>query len=280
MPLNAANPAGRAALPMKEHGPQDAPPVVFLHGFLGNADDWDAVAALLAPGYRCLCADLNALGRCGPEACRMERAAAAILDALNARAVARCVLVGYSMGGRLALYCALRHPERFTRLVLESASPGISGEQERRTRIEHDVAMAIRLEAMTAADSVTRAGQIHDFIEWWYDQPLFASLAAHPEKRAQLVASRLDADPAALAALLRGMGVGVQPDLWPELPGCSTPCLLAVGEEDRKFRILAEAMSAACPAMAVTVFGGCGHNVHWENPGGYTTVLKTFLAAH
>lgn len=255
-------------------------PVLFLHGFLGNACDWEDVVSGLGGGYRCLCADLNTLARGGPSACSMGRAAESLLHALDRAGVRRCALVGYSMGGRLALYCAVRYSDRFSRLVLESASPGLRSEEERTVRREHDEALAQRLDAAANASPEERERLFRAFVDWWYDQPLFASLASAPERREALVRKRLSADPAALAALLRGIGVGLQPSLWNDLHTFRTATLLIVGELDRKYRILAEEMSEACHSMAVETFAGCGHNVHWENPGGYTTALKAFLAAH
>lgn len=264
---------------LKDIGSKDALPVLLLHGFLGDADDWEDIVRGLGDDLRCLCADLNVLARGGAEACTMGRASESLLSALDALGVRQCALVGYSMGGRLALYCAIRHPARFSRVVLESASPGLRTEEERAVRREHDEALAQRLDAAANAAPDERARLLRAFADWWYDQPLFASLAGAPERREALVCRRLGADPAALAALLRGMGSGTQPGLWEALPAYRTPTLLVVGELDRKFRILAEEMGEACPAMAVEAFAGCGHNVHWENPGGYTTAIKAFLAA-
>ena len=69
----------------------------------------------------------------------------------------------------------------------------------------------------------------------------------------------------------------MQPDLWPALAEYTTPTLLIVGEADRKYRIIAEDMCRACPAMAMEVFSGCGHNVHLENLGGWLTAVRAFL---
>ncbi len=118
-----------------------------------------------------------------------------------------------------------------------------------------------------------------EFLEAWYDQALFASLAKCPERRARLIEDRLTRNPEALAASLQGMGAGAQPSLWEELGAYKTPTLLLVGQEDRKFRIIAEEMSDRSEKIALEVFDGCGHNVHLENPARYTTVLKGFLKA-
>ncbi len=254
-------------------GPAGAPVVLFLHGFMGEGADWMEVVDDLSEGYRCICPDLPGHGRNRPHSgtpFTMDHAAAALLSRLDALNVRACGIVGYSMGGRLALYLALQHPDRFTRVVLESASPGIQNAEERNQREQHDLDLANRLESLSPE-------LFSEFVTEWYNQPLFASLLRDPGRREQLLTRRLYNDPVGLAASLRGMGAGAQPSLWERLRGYTAPTVLLVGELDHKFRQIAEDMSEACPSMAVQCITGCGHNVHFENPSGYTMALKRFF---
>lgn len=254
-------------------GEAGLPAAVFLHGFMGAGTDWDCITDSLSRDFRCYCPDLPGHGGtvcAGP--LRMEAAAEALVGRLDALHIERCTLIGYSMGGRLALYLALTFPERFARVVLESTSPGLKTEEERRPRREHDERLAQRLESLSGDAAAFAA-----FLEEWYQQPLFAGLRQHSAAYQEMLERRARNNPRALAAALRGMGVGAQPSLWERLPGYRTPTLLIVGEADRKFRIAAEEMCEVSPAIAVEVLTGCGHNVHLENPSGYTTVLKRFL---
>lgn len=259
-------------------GEAAAPPVVFLHGFLGNAADWTDVASALSDTFRCLCVDLNESVAADVGARDMTGIAEAVLGRLDELGISRAAWVGYSMGGRLALYCAVQHPERVSRLVLESASPGLRGEEERLQRRDHDAALVRRLEEAGTHPPGPENPAFRAFVEWWYDQPLFASLQEKPEWRSHLIQCRLAGDPLVFARVLRALSVAEQPDLWPRLAEYHTPTLLVVGEQDRKFRILAEEMVEACPVMGLKSFPDCGHNVHLENPGGYTTVLRAFLS--
>jgi len=208
-----------------------------------------------------------------PEGYTMDKVANALLAHLDVCGMETCALVGYSMGGRLALRLALECPDRFPVAVIESAAPGLRTEAEQDARREHDYALAKRLETMG-----NDGADFRQFLEDWYRQPIFASLEDQPETVEKLIADRLRFNnPIELAAALRGMSVGTQESLWDQLPACKTPTLLIVGEKDRKYRMLAEEMAALAPTMAVEVMADCGHNVHVENPEGYTALLKHFL---
>jgi pimeloyl-ACP methyl ester carboxylesterase len=137
-------PAYDAMTPWNEttDGDPAHPAVLFLHGFMGRREDWKPVVAALAEEYYCICPDLPGHGKnCLPGSgagWEMAEAASGLMLLLNKYQIERCALVGYSMGGRLALYLAATYPKRFTRVVLESASPGLRTEEERAPRRQHD----------------------------------------------------------------------------------------------------------------------------------------------
>jgi 2-succinyl-6-hydroxy-2,4-cyclohexadiene-1-carboxylate synthase len=232
-------------------GDPKSPVVVLLHGFLGSAADWDHVAGVLSDDSFCVALDLPGHGGSTglPDGTHtMEGAARAVV-------------------GRLALYLALRHPERCAGLFLESASPGIEDPEKRAARRKADEGRARRLESV----------DFEEFLCDWYGQPLFASLARREGVVEKLVESRQDSDPVELARSLRGMGTGRQPSLWGELPGLRVPALAVAGERDGKFAGIARRMAGASPRMRVVVTPGAGHNVHAEAPAAYLALLRGFL---
>ena len=171
-------------------------PLLFLHGFLGSGRDW-AETAEAFPDYPCVLVDLPGHGLsagCPTRLHPMPLAALALLTVLDRLDIEQCVPVGYSMGGRLALWLALSHPRRCRGLVLESASPGIDSERERKRRRKWDESKALRLE---------RQG-LHDFLEEWYRQPLFHSIRRNGTRFAAMMERRRRGDPAALARV-RGL---------------------------------------------------------------------------
>lgn len=257
-------------LPFTSAGPDDAPAVLLLHGFMGRASDWDEVARRLAGPFRCVAVDLPGHGEAfdlADEAYTIEGATVAVLDTLDALGVRRPRVVGYSMGGRLALHLALRHPERCARLVLESASPGLRTDAERAERRSLDAERAAAIQH-----------NFPGFLDRWYRMPLFASLEDHAGLREAFVAKRRRNRPTELARSLHGMGTGAQPSLWNDLAGLAVPALAVAGGRDRKFVDLAFEMAAAGPPL-VPLITSAGHAVHAEAPDLFAALVRGFFRA-
>ena len=244
---------------------------LFLHGFMGSARDWKDVTAALESDFRCLAVDLpghgGSLGLPYPDSYTIEGAAQELTRLLDSLGVTRPAVVGYSMGGRLALYLALHHPERCAALLLESVSPGIEDEEERRSRRAADEVRAKRLETEN----------FEAFLEDWYRQPLFATLARRKELLRQTIESKLSNDPRELAQSLRAMGAGSQPSLWEDLPKLRVPTLTVVGELDEKYVGVSQRMASLNCRIQDAVIPGAGHNAHAEAPKAYLGLLRSFL---
>src|SRR5262249_24844664 len=147
----------------------------------------------------------------------------ALLDALH---VARADVLGYSMGGRVALQFAVAAPDRVRALIVESGSPRLAGAGERAARGASENALA---------DRVDRDG-LEAFINYWEKVPLFARQANLPaDVWARQRAHRLQSNPVGLANSLRGMGTGQQTQLWDRLPALMMPTLLIVGDLDTRY---------------------------------------------
>lgn len=249
--------------------------IVFLHGFLGSGSEWGEITASLGGAFSCLCPDLPGHGGAAMADCSDAAAVSEwLLHYLDDAGVKTCALAGYSMGGRLALYLALRHPARFHAVILESASPGVRDDAARAQRRAADERLAARLEAVAGDAQAFRA-----FLEEWHAQPFFAGMARNQARLDALMMRRMRQDSRRLAAVLRGLGQGVMPDLWDALAKYRIPTLLIAGERDPKYAGIAAMMSDACPSITVRIMPDCGHNVHFENPGGYTNAVKDFLTA-
>lgn len=249
-------------------GSPEQPAVCFLHGFMGSAADWRPITDALAADAYCLAVDLPGHGgSVGRESYEysMEGATQALADVLDDAGIDACTLVGYSMGGRAALYFAMHHPNRVRRLVLESTSPGVQGADARRERRRVDEKRAARIEA-----------DLDGFLRDWYRQSLFASLETHGLVDA-MVERRRRNDPVELAQSLRGLSPAVQPSLWEDLHALTTPTLLVTGDLDAKYVGVTAEIAAKNSAIRRVVVPGAGHNVHAERPQAFLAHLVDFL---
>lgn len=246
--------------------------VIFLHGFMGDHRDWDAVTGALSDRFDCVTVDLPGHGRStgDGDAYDFDSVTTSIIEVADAVNADSFSLVGYSMGGRLALYFAGEYAMRVDALVLESASPGLRTEAERAARRKHDEALSCHLESQP----------LERFVDAWYTQPMFATMHLHEKRFSALRARRLEQDRGELAKNFVAMGTGAQPSTWGDLSGHHIPTLLIVGEHDAKFRGIAGEMAALCPSMEIETMPDCGHNVHFENPERYTACLRAFLDKH
>ncbi len=219
--------------------------LVLLHGFTNTGACWGPVLAAAGERYRALAPDIRGHG--SASAARPVTLAAVLDDIAPTD-----ILVGYSMGGRIALHAALAG--RAQRLILLSASPGIADDSERARRRDEDEELAARVERWS----------IEEFAGRWAQTPILAGLT--PELAAQAHADRLRSTPAGLAAALRGLGTGALPPLWDRLHELTIPVTLIVGERDSKFVAIARQMVEALPDARVVVVAGAGHAVHLEHP--------------
>ncbi len=175
------------------------------------------------------------------------------------------ILLGYSMGGRIALYTAFS--SFFRALILESASPGLADPVAREQRSQHDNALAARIE---------REG-IEAFVDGWEQLPLFASQSRlPPETRALLRTQRLNNYAQGLANSLRGVGTGVQPALHEQLNVLTMPTLVLAGELDGKFCQIAHQMAARIPQARLRIVPDAGHTIHLEQPEAFATLVHEF----
>ena len=257
---------------VEQRGLDKQPTLVLLHGFTGSAASWDEHLDTFAHhGFRVIALDMLGHGQSdAPIDARrytIEHCEADILAVLNVLGVreGEAILLGYSMGGRIALYTAFSG--FFRALILESASPGLGDALERAQRKQSDEQLADRIE---------RDG-IEAFVAYWEHLPLFASLQRLPYKQQQrLHQQRLHNRALGLANSLRGVGTGVQPALQERLVTLTIPTLLIAGILDTKFCAIAQQMAHLLPQAHVCIVPDAGHTVHLEQPEQFDQLVIDF----
>ncbi len=245
-------------------------PLLLLHGFTGTATSW---SARFSRDYRTIAVDLLGHGLSDSpvdvDQYRMEPCIDDLLSIVDQLALPRINLLGYSMGGRVALHFAAAHPDRVAALILESASPGLRDPGERQARIASDHALADRLE---------RDG-LAVFVDYWTNLPLFASQSRlSASVRADLRSQRLRNNVIGLANSLRGLGAGAQQSLWDDLPCIDVPTLLIAGALDAKFTQITQQMAQSMPGAHLAVVEYAGHAVHLEQPAIFDQLVLDYLA--
>ncbi len=250
----------------------DGEPILLLHGFSGDKSTWHDLCPAFQGDNQVIAIDLPGHGASAkPPAAgvyQMDQVAADVICLLDKLNVFQCHVVGYSMGGRLALYLALHYSAPFQSLILESASPGLDDPQERNQRRRLDNQLANKIEMKG----------IEWFVDYWQGLPIWDSqraLCADLLLKQRL--QRLRNDPHGLANSLRGMGAGAQPSLWQHLPQLSVPTLLLAGEHDHKFLAVNQQMAGEIPRAQLAVVPGAGHNTHLEQPDTFRRQVHSFL---
>lgn len=234
-----------------------------VHGFLGSPADWAEVLTALSPEIACECVALAGLG-CGSIAEAAERLAARL-------AAHPCeVLVGYSMGGRIALELAAQRPELAPRLVLLSASPGLD-----------DAIDGAGARARRAADDDARAAEIardglDAFVERWYRLPLFAPFAAHPAFSSARL-RRTQGEAAFWSRCVSGCSPGRAEPRWASLAALAPRTLFAAGALDERYAAVAARAQAMAPALRCEIVAGAGHVLPLESPGACARLIESAL---
>lgn len=246
--------------------------ILLLHGFTGSGENWAQHAGhFRAAGLRVLAPDLPGHGANLPRTSddyTMEAAAEALAALIEQEKSGPVHLLGYSMGGRLALYFAIHYPQKVRSLILESASPGLATPEERAARVAGDNALAARIE---------REG-IPAFVSFWESLPLWKSqekLSA--ADRQWLHEERLRNSQRGLAESLRRMGTGMQPSLWERLGELSMPVLLLAGAEDAKFVAINRQMAGQIPHARLVIVPGAGHTIHLEQAERFRQEVSGFV---
>lgn len=250
----------------------EGPALLLLHGFTGCKENWLFLINRLAEQYRVIALDLPGHGKTESPTdlarYTMESVCKDIDQLLNRLSIPSIHLLGYSMGGRVALAYAVLYPDKVKTLLLESSSPGLLTHIERVQRTKSDYQLA---------DEILKKG-IPSFVEKWENIPLFASQRELPEeKQARIRDQRLQNSAFGLSQSLKGMGTGVQSSYWDKLSSLTMPVLLLCGELDKKFCGIAKNMQMRIPHAIIQQISQVGHAIHVEQPEVFGKIVDEFL---
>ena len=247
-------------LNIKKIGESHNPPFIFLHGLMGEGEDWYELAKYFSDKYYCLLVDLPGHGKSTSEVSGFKALAKLILDSVNQND--KLNVIGYSMGGRVALYLILNFPNLFNKAVIESASPGIQSQNEREKRYKSDL------------DLFSNIRGFRSFLEEWYENPIFGDLKGLKEP---IIERKLENDPIRLKKTIKALSVGIQPNFWERIKKLKVPTLYLSGEKDLKYTQIGKDLAKLSPAITNKVINNSGHITHLQNKKEFKSQIENYL---
>lgn len=241
------------------------PVLVFLHGLLGSSEDWQPVLDLLG-GETWLTIDLPGHGQSHAVTCHdfamcCQQVKQTILAHYDSSTP--IWLVGYSLGGRIAMTgCAEGWFDELNvqGLLIEGGNFGLTSDTDKNARWLHDQQWAMRFKSEPIAQVLAD----------WYQQAVFSSL--NNEQRQTLIGLRSGNLGQRIAMMLLATSLATQPYLLPQLMTLPFPVHYVCGQNDQKFRQLAEQSG-----LYYSLIDHAGHNVHHEQPDAFAQIIKNLL---
>lgn len=236
-------------------------PLVFVHGFLGHPSDWRPVISELPTQYDVLTPSLPGHdGAQGTEEISLTNLAEKILETLPSE----FHLIGYSLGGRVALKIYEKGAHRVKSITLISAAPGVRTPLEIEERKLFDERWAKLL-----------SEDFESFLNEWYHQPLFGDLSS--EDREILIKKRRQNSPEMLRKIFLSTSQASNPHSWDIVRSITVPALFVTGEHDIKYQKIGAEIVDTNPHFRLQIIPGAGHNPTFTHPHATGLVIKDFL---
>ncbi|PWN07001.1 2-succinyl-6-hydroxy-2,4-cyclohexadiene-1-carboxylate synthase [Rhodohalobacter mucosus] len=250
------------------HHDSRLPVLLMMHGFMGSGAAFRQFAERLSNHCNPLLIDLAGHGHtktpAKTELFKTSRQVSQLRSVLSRFRFEKLIGYGYSMGGRLLIQLAVKHPGLFSGLFIESSHCGLESEKQRALRRQKDEERARSIET-----------DFQSFVDRWLDLPLFSQTPDHQKEVYRTI--MLAQDPALLACSLRGFGTGSMPSVCDQLQRLRSPLYLMAGEQDRKYVHRMSAMSKNCNDCSLHIVQKAGHRAHADCPEEIINIIKHTL---
>jgi pimeloyl-ACP methyl ester carboxylesterase len=242
----------------------EGPPIVLLHGFVGDSREWRGEIDELSEAFTVVAWDAPGSGRSSdpPDDFRMADYADCLAGLVDALRLGRPHVIGLSFGGALALELYRRHSVIPASLVLASAYAGWAGS------LPPEVADQ-RLRLTLPLADLAPAKFVQALI------PTMLSASAPTEAVDKLAAIMSEFHPRGFRTMARALA---DANLRDVLPRVRVPTLLLYGDKDVRAPLtVAEDLLAAIPSSTLVVMKGVGHMGNVEAPEQFTGAVRAFL---
>lgn len=173
----------------------------------------------------------------------------------------KSILLGYSLGGRLALHACISRPDIWQAAILVGADPGLESEEEKKLQLDRDRNWAEKL----------KREPLEKLVDEWDAQSVFCGLENQAPRNLG------EMDPTKLTQQFEFFSKGLQQNLVPKLAELkSPPVLFLSGEKDKKYQQIGDELAELCPVVESRWVEDSGHRVPWENPEFFVQVLIDF----
>ncbi len=246
-------------------------PLVLLHGFAGSAYVWKILFDKLENLCPIIAIDLIGHGKtCAPDDPKFyseESQISQLNKIFEELEIEKFILLGYSMGGRLALSYSINNTNKIIGLILESSTAGIQNYDSRKDRYENDLLISEKI----------RTGNLIHFFKNWYSASLFNSLKNIPNKLDELILRKSKNNRTGLANSLIGFSTGKMKNYWSEIQKFPKPVLLICGDLDQKYYDINLKLNSLFPNSNLAVIKDSGHITHLEKPDEFVNLVNSFL---
>lgn len=243
-------------------------PLLWLHGFMGSAQDWTSLLDEHFSEYNNIVADLPGHGQSTLlENTDLSEIIADLQLQLTENGINSFIPIGYSMGGRIGLYLLSHLKNNIPAFIGISTAPGL------KTGIERDQRRCSDTELMDRLDDIG----YQEFLRTWYELPLFQSINKNSQLISNLVKSRSQNIPEQLRRSLELLGNGAFPSLWDSMSDIHLPVLLMGGSLDLKYRSINKEMVQVLPQGQQVIIDDGDHAFHLEKPLETAQLIRHFL---
>ena len=254
----------------KTYGDTQNQPLLMLHGFMGDSSDWEPLANRLQENFYCVTLDLPGHGETKSDNesdYTIEKTSESIVEFLKDQKIENPYLLGYSMGGRMAFYLLTNYPKTFRKAVIESSSPGLKTEQEKKERVQKDLLLSKRMQMHP----------MEQFLQDWYNLDLFSSIDKKSDTFLKMIALKSKNNIKQLTLSLKHSGTGVMPSLWNSLDEIKADVLLITGSLDKKYSAIAQKICMKHPKFSHEIIDDVSHNVHFEKEDLFYNTIENYL---
>jgi len=246
--------------------------IVFLHGFTGSSEDWEEISSRITKKANLYFIDLIGHGKSdSPNDVRFYKAepiTKQLLAFFEKIKEKKIFLLGYSMGGRVALNFAAKYSNLLKGLILESSMTGLRKKSEREKRIANDEKII----------EFIKSHSVEEFVDYWMSLDIFKTQKnLSKEKLNKLRKAKIKNNKVGLINSLKGFGAGKMKPLYSEIRENQIETLLITGDLDKKYMKLNSAIKNIIPHATHKITQNAGHNVHLENPQKFAVVVNEYV---